>query len=486
MDEGFSAALRRNSAARIAAERPRLEIVIYEGHDLVAKGRHDTSDPFVKIRLLDKEQQLLGDKSWYHYLKTKPVKKTLNPVFKRRGAEETGYVFGPQQHFTKDKFTHEMFAQLHYIQFEVWHEDSFFSDSFMGMAQLTVGQSGCDVNYGAKIDRDLPLTARPGSSETVTGTLRVSVWLRSPENMYQEQLESANQSRMRTVSVVAPPVIEPSQVEAETMEWDARFLRQMVLFKAWSGFEEAIAKGGKVFQGTYADPKTEENVNCELVMQAVAEGGIGIAAELRAFGKSIPVTVRIMELPHDPRPQHSAHSGLLKLVVLAPVFSFVGTYSQQEDDIHGNYTFAESEGEVLNGSMEISCRGTVHELKDAENKSAALNEQCRAVISKLVEGATFTGTLELKDQKEDYNIQVPSQEFPPGTESVDVQINAVLSGKSHPVVMHVSGGEGSVNITFQDQDVLFKGTLDPSNLDFSGTTVGKDQNVIGSFKLTKA
>ena len=193
MDEGNTVRSRRDSTARIAAERARLEIVVFEGKDLVAKGWHDTN-PFVKVRLLDKDQVVLGDRSWYHYLKTKPVKKSLNPVFKKRGDQDPGYVFG-SQYFTKDKFTHEMFSQLQFIQFEVWHEDSFFSDGFMGTVLLSVGSSGCDVNYGAKFEKEVPLTARPGVADVVTGTLRVSVWLRSPENMYQEQLESATRER---------------------------------------------------------------------------------------------------------------------------------------------------------------------------------------------------------------------------------------------------------------------------------------------------
>jgi hypothetical protein len=492
MTEAF-VSRRRDSAARIAAERPRLEIVVFEAKGLAPKGWHESSsDPYVKVRLLDSEKQILGKKSWYHYLKTKAVKKSLNPVFKKRGTQEPGCVFGPQQHFTKEHFTHEMFSALRFIQFEVWHED-FFSDAFMGQAVLTVGNSGCDVNYSTKLEKELTLGPRTGSADVVSGSLSVSVWLRSPENLYQEQIHSA-MGRERTASVAFQgPMLAPSEVEAETIEWDARFLRQMTLFKAWSGLEEAVANGGKVFRGSYENPRTGDNASCELTMHALAEGGVGLLAELQAFGVSLPVTVRIMELPLDPKAQQGGtNSALLKLVALAKGFSLVGTYAPNEDDIHGTYSYVREGEAVLTGSMEITCRNTESKQEtktSTEQKGvSSLSEVSRAALAKLAEGVNFSGHVRIDragNLNETYHVQVPKQALPTTMGSAGMAIRAThYSLNPTTFMMYITDGEGNkgVRVEYTEQGLTFSGTLNPNCTALAGS-IARGDTKVGEFDL---
>jgi len=231
-------------------------------------------------------------------------------------------------------------------------------------------------------------------------------------------------------------------VETETAEWDARFLRQLPLFRAWTKFEHAVETGGKVFRGSYEDG-SGENTHCELRLQSLARGGVGITSTLQAFGESMPVTVRIMELPVDPKAQQTGTSStVVKLVALGKGFSLMGTYASQDDDIHGTFSYKrEGESGVLSGNMELTFRTEeksetkyADEGKGLEHASARV----RAAVDKLTAGVSFSGTVRKGDRSETYHVQIPKQGLPDSMGASGVAIRATHSGGVKPISLLVS------------------------------------------------
>lgn len=137
-----------------------LECMVYAARDLKSADSNGFSDPYVKIRLLDKNGGELGSSALHHKWKTATVNKELNPKW--------GNIHGGR--FGSNSWGGEEQAATA-IKFSVWDRDLMKSD-FLG--ELVV-QLGKEIKSNVGFEAWVPLKNRQGKDDNVSGDLHLSV-----------------------------------------------------------------------------------------------------------------------------------------------------------------------------------------------------------------------------------------------------------------------------------------------------------------------